>query len=35
MLPGRDRAVQERLPVWLRGALALQAIAMLAWGILL
>jgi hypothetical protein len=35
MLPGRDRAVQERLPVWLRGALALQAIAMLAWGVLL
>jgi hypothetical protein len=35
MLPGRDRAVRERLPVWLRGVLALQAIAMLAWGILL
>jgi hypothetical protein len=35
LVPGRDRPVEERLPVWLRGALALQAIAMLAWGILL
>jgi hypothetical protein len=35
MVPGRDRRVEERLPVWLRGALALQAIVMLAWGVLL
>jgi hypothetical protein len=35
MVPGRDRPVEERLPAPLRGALALQAVAMLAWGILL
>jgi len=35
LVPGRDRPVEERLPVWLRGALALQAIVMLAWGVLL
>ena len=35
LVRGRDRPVEERLPGWLRGALALQAIAMLAWGILL
>jgi hypothetical protein len=34
-VPGRDRPVEERLPAWLRGALALQAIVMLAWGVLL
>jgi hypothetical protein len=32
---GRDRPVEERLPAWLRGALGLQAIVMLVWGILL
>jgi hypothetical protein len=35
MVPGRDRRVEERLPVLLRGALALQASVMLAWGVLL
>jgi hypothetical protein len=35
MVPGRDRPVEEWLPVWLRGLLGLQAIAMLAWGIVL
>ena len=35
MVPGHDRPVEERLPAWLRGALAVQAIAMLAWGVLL
>jgi hypothetical protein len=35
MVPGRDRPVEERLPPWLRGTLGLQAIVMLAWGILL
>ena len=34
-VPGRDRRVEERLPTWLRGALALQAVVMLAWGFLL
>jgi hypothetical protein len=34
-IPGRDRPVQERLPSWLRGALGLQGLLMLAWGILL
>jgi hypothetical protein len=34
-VPGRNRPVEERLPPTLRGALALQAVAMLAWGILL
>jgi hypothetical protein len=34
-VPGRDRPVEERLPGLLRAALALQAAAMLAWGILL
>jgi hypothetical protein len=34
-VPGRDRAVEERLPGWLRGTLALQAAVMLAWGVLL
>ena len=34
-VPGRDRPVEERLPVWLRGTLALQAVVMLAWGVLL
>jgi hypothetical protein len=32
-MPGRDRPVEERLPNWLRAALGLQAIVMLAWGI--
>jgi hypothetical protein len=35
MVPGRDRRVEERMPGALRSALALQAIVMLAWGILL
>jgi hypothetical protein len=35
VVPGRERPVEERLPAWLRGALALQAIVMLAWGVLL
>jgi hypothetical protein len=35
MVPGRDRPVDERLPVWLRSALTLQAIVMLTWGLLL
>jgi hypothetical protein len=35
LVPGRDRPVQERLPVWLRGVLALQSVVMIAWGILL
>jgi hypothetical protein len=35
MVPGRDRPVAERLPGMLRGALALQAAAMLVWGIVL
>jgi hypothetical protein len=35
MVPGRDRGVEERLPTWLRLALGLQAVAMLAWGALL
>jgi len=35
MVPGRDRRVEERMPRALRSALALQAIVMLAWGILL
>jgi hypothetical protein len=35
MVPGHDRPVEEQLPVWLRGVLGLQALAMLAWGILL
>ena len=35
IVPGRDRAVEERLPTLLRGTLALQAIVMLAWGVLL
>jgi len=34
-LPGRDRPVQDRLPAWLRGALGIQALIMLAWGALL
>jgi hypothetical protein len=34
-VPGRDRSVGERLPVWLRGTLALQALVMLAWGLVL
>jgi hypothetical protein len=34
-VPGRDRPVEERLPAWLRGTLALQAVVMLAWGVLL
>jgi hypothetical protein len=34
-IPGRDRPVEERLPGWLRVALGLQALVMLAWGILL
>jgi hypothetical protein len=34
-VPGRDRPVEARLPAWLRGALALQAVVMLAWGVLL
>jgi hypothetical protein len=34
-VPGRDRPVDERLPGWLRCTLALQAVVMLAWGILL
>jgi hypothetical protein len=35
LVPGRDRPVEERLPAWLRSTLGLQAIVMLAWGILL
>jgi hypothetical protein len=34
-VPGRDRPVGERLPVLLRATLALQAVVMLAWGVLL
>jgi hypothetical protein len=34
-LPGRDRPVEDRLPSWLRGALGLQAVIMLAFGVLL
>ena len=34
-LPGRDRPVEERLPGWLRGALGIQALLMLACGVLL
>jgi hypothetical protein len=34
-IPGFDRPVEDRLPAWLRGALGLQALLMLAWGILL
>jgi hypothetical protein len=34
-VPGRDRPVEERLPALLRAALALQAAAMLVWGMLL
>lgn len=30
-IPGRDRPVEDRLPQWLRGALGMQAIVMLAW----
>ncbi|HKE78552.1 MAG TPA: hypothetical protein VKB54_04560 [Solirubrobacteraceae bacterium] len=32
---GRDRPVEARLPPWLRGALGLQALVMLVWGVLL
>jgi hypothetical protein len=32
---GRDRRVEQRMPVGLRAALGLQAIVMLAWGVLL
>jgi hypothetical protein len=35
MVPGRDRPVEQEMPVGLRGALGLQAIVMLAWGALL
>lgn len=35
MVPGRDRSVEERMPGFLRGVLGLQALVMLAWGILL
>ena len=34
-VPGRDRRVEERMPAGLRDALGLQAIVMLAWGVLL
>ena len=34
-VPGRDRPVEEQLPTWLRGTLALQAAVMFAWGVLL
>jgi hypothetical protein len=34
-IPGSDRPVEERLPAWLRGALGIQAVLMLAWGVLL
>jgi hypothetical protein len=35
MVPGRDRRVEERMPQPLRIVLGLQALLMLAWGILL
>jgi hypothetical protein len=35
LVPGRDRPVEQRLPLGLRAALSLQAIVMLVWGILL
>ena len=35
LVPGLDRPVEERLPAWLRLVLGLQALVMLAWGILL
>jgi hypothetical protein len=34
-IPGTDRPVEEHLPAWLRGALGMQAVLMLAWGVLL
>lgn len=35
LVPGRDRPVEDRMPAWLRAMLGVQAVAMLAWGILL
>jgi hypothetical protein len=35
LVRGHDRPVEDRMPGWLRAALGLQAVAMLAWGVLL
>jgi hypothetical protein len=35
LVRGRDRPVEARMPEWLRALLGLQAVAMLAWGVLL